>query len=135
MYGLTGSADPAGKRYLQDIPAYSNPHLKFNAIGFLRRCIKLRKSIWPNEGRFYDLLFPRDYKYGEHFFSFCRITQNMNMGHPGNLVHPNSHGNGIHPDMHQYYHGINIFWQPIKPDPPHDSDAFPWRGHAADTSE
>ena len=138
VYGLTGSADPSGAMYLQDIPAYINPHLQYNALRFIRRCIARCTyvwPVWPDDDPWQVDTFIQDYKYGEHYASFLWITNNMNERHLGKVVHPNSHGKGIHPQMHQYYNAINCFWETVEADPPHDWNAAPWREPEAEYSE
>ena len=95
----------------------------------------LRKYIWPFHGPLYEESFLKESKYVNHFRDLLSVTKNMNQRHPGKVVHPNSNGMGIHPNMQQYYHAINIFWEDVDPNPPHDDSAAPWREHKTDSSE
>ena len=135
VYGLTGSADPSGKTCVAYIPAFSNPHLQFLAKAFFRRCMTLRKYIWPHHGPLYVESFLKESKYVEHFRDLLKVTKNMNQRHAGKVVHPNSNGMGIHPEMQRYYHAINIFWEYVEPNPPHDYAAGPWKEDKTDSSE
>ena len=112
VYGLTGSVDPSGKLYLKDIPAFHNPGLHENAMGFLGRCIDTRNYVWPT-GKGVDILhnFLSEYKYGEDFARFYSITKNINTSHPGMVVYPTCGGTGIHGSFHICYHKLNIFWE------------------------